>query len=129
LAEAALPPVPIAEEVSLGVDEVAPRPSEEAEVPPAAALPPEPTTPLVLPGVVEAAPVPIVDADMPEAALLPPAAPAVLDPGEAAIADPATSRAATAVIVMRVIIYVSPISDYLCCKQRQLFFVSIGIIH
>jgi hypothetical protein len=95
--------VPIAEDDSVGVVEVAPTPRDEAEVPPAAALPPEPITPLLLPGIVEPAPVPTVDADMPEPALLPPAAPALLDPGEAAIADPATKSAEIAVTAMRLI--------------------------
>ena len=45
-AEAALPPVPIEEEVPSVPVDVAPRPSVLAEVPPAAALPPDPTVPL-----------------------------------------------------------------------------------
>jgi hypothetical protein len=101
---AALPPVPIAEDDSLGVVEVAPTPSDDAEVPPAAALPPEPIAPLLLLGVVEPAPVPTVEADIPEAALLPPVAPAVLEPGDAAMAEPATKSAEIAVAAIRLII-------------------------
>jgi hypothetical protein len=96
--------MPIAEDDSVGVADVAPTPSDDAEVPPAAALPPEPITPLLAPGVVEPAPVPTLDADIPEAALLPPAAPAVLEPGEAAIADPAMNSAEMTVTVTRLII-------------------------
>jgi hypothetical protein len=78
LGAAALPPVPRVDDEVLGVVEVAPRPSEEAEVSPAAALPPEPTTPLALPGLSDPAPVPTVDAAAPGSAALPPAAQAVL---------------------------------------------------
>jgi hypothetical protein len=104
LALAALPTTPIAEDVSLGVDEVPPTPSEDAEVPPAAALPPVPPVALVLPGVVEAAPEPIVEADMPPEAPVPPAAPALPEPGEAAIAEPARKQAVIALTAMRLII-------------------------
>lgn len=103
LAEAALPPVPIAEAELSGVVEVAPRPSEEAEVPPAAALPPESAAPLVLPGVDEVAPVPRVDADMPRSAALPPDPPAALEPGEAAMAEPARKQAVIALTAIRLI--------------------------
>jgi hypothetical protein len=98
LALAALPPSPIADDVSFGVEDVPPTPSEDAEVPPAAALPPEPPVALVLLGVVDAAPEPTVDAD------IPPAAPALPDPGEAAIAEPARKQAAIALTAMRQII-------------------------
>src|SRR5438477_11761487 len=63
LTAAALPPVPRLEDEALGVFDSAPRPREEADVPPAAALPPVPTTPLDPLAPAEPAPVPPVDAD------------------------------------------------------------------
>src|SRR5829696_9193992 len=65
LAVAALLPVPSEDEDWLGVVEVAPVPSEVAEVPPDAALPPDPIVPLLPVGVVEPAPLPTVEADIP----------------------------------------------------------------
>src|SRR5947207_13121667 len=85
---AALPPVPRLDDEVVGVVDWAPRPSEEAEVPPAAALPPVPTTPLEPLAPTEPAPVPTVEADWanPTAAL------------------PASKTAAAAVIANRLLI-------------------------
>jgi hypothetical protein len=91
---AALPPVPSVDELPDGAVEVAPRPSEEAEVPPAAAFPPDPTTPLALPGATLAAPVPTVDAAAPGPAALPPAAPELLFAASPPAVDPARRAAA-----------------------------------
>jgi hypothetical protein len=63
LTAAALPPVARLDDESVAVVDWAPRPSEEAEVPPAAALPPVPTTPLEPLAPTEPAPVPTVETD------------------------------------------------------------------
>src|SRR5439155_23819760 len=114
LVAAALPPVLRLEDDWLGVVDSAPRPSEEADVPPVAALPLEPTTPLELSGVTEPAPVPIVDADPPGPAALPPEPIVLLEllgpaaaPPCAAIpvaAEPATNIAVSAIKANRLTI-------------------------
>jgi hypothetical protein len=63
LTAAALPPLATREEEAVGAADWAPRPREEAEVPPAAALPPEPTTPLDPLAAAEPPPALTVEAD------------------------------------------------------------------
>jgi hypothetical protein len=63
LTAAALPPVLRLDDETLGVFDSAPRPREEADVPPAAALPPVPRVPLDPLAPAEPAPVPTVEAD------------------------------------------------------------------
>jgi len=91
LTAAALPPVARLEDDAFGVLDSAPRPSPEADVPPAAALPPVPATPLDPVAPTEPAPVPTVEADCAKAA------PAV----------PKSNKAAAALIVKRLLILCS----------------------
>jgi hypothetical protein len=86
LAVAALPPVPSEDDDWVGVVDLAPNPSEDADVSPAAALPPVPTVPLLLPGVTEPAPLPTVEAEAG-----PPAAPAPLPCACPSVATPKAS--------------------------------------